>query len=212
MRIDEIAIVRLDALVKRGFELGSHPGGDSDLFRASYHGWQTQGLAAIEDLAGTDTPYARNFALQTNRSGALAASIGAAILEGLRNDIANGYLRQMADLVVAEVFTDFLDMAEHLLTLGYHIPAASLSGAVLEDGLRRLCGRRVLPVKTNDDISVLNGRLAAKGAYSTLVRRRVEVWATTRNTADHKDFAQLKPSDVAEMLPGVRGFLADHLG
>ena len=142
----------------------------------------------------------------------MAASIGAGILKGLRDDIANGYLRQIADLIAAEVFTDFLDMAEHLLSMGYHSPAASLSGAVLEDGLRRLCVRRAIRVNTDDDISVLNGRLASKGAYSTLVRKQVEVWATTRNTADHKDFAHLKPADVASMLPGVRRFLAEQLG
>lgn len=212
MGAHETAIARLDALVERGFELGSDPKGNSNLFIAGYRGWQAQGLAAIEDLAGSDSPYARSFDLRTKRSGSLEASTGASILEGLRSDIASGYLRHTADLIAADVFTDFLDMAEHLVRQGYHTPAASLSGAVLEDGLRRLCLRRNLNVKADEDISALNGRLASKGVYSNLVRKQVEVWATTRNTADHKDFAQLKPVDAVEMLSGVRRFLAEQLG
>ena len=45
-------------------------------------------------------------------------------------------------LVQAEVFADFLDMAEHLLGETYKDAAAVLLGAVLEDSLRKIAGAK----------------------------------------------------------------------
>ncbi len=61
-----------------------------------------------------------------------------AVLEAAARDFRAGYGRDLHELVAGEVFSDFLDMAEHLAGQGYHHAAASLAGAVLEDALRRL--------------------------------------------------------------------------
>jgi hypothetical protein len=58
------------------------------------------------------------------------------------------------------VFSDFLDMAGHLLEGGYYHAAASLIGAVVEDGLRRIAAASSVAVATRDDI---NSRTASYG-------------------------------------------------
>jgi hypothetical protein len=55
---------------------------------------------------------------------------GLAILEAAKEELGYGPLSKIESLVSAEIFTDFLDMAQHLLEAGYKDPSASLIGAV----------------------------------------------------------------------------------
>jgi len=71
---------------------------------------------------------------------------GQGILAAALRDVEHGYLQSVQRLVVADVFTDFLDMALHLLDNGYKDPAATLIGGVLEDGLRRIAAANKLTV------------------------------------------------------------------
>ena len=64
-------------------------------------------------------------------------------------------------------------MARHLLDAGYVHPAASLIGAVLENGLRQIASASGVNVKTSDDISALDTKLADAEIYSRLVQKRV---------------------------------------
>jgi len=83
--------------------------------------------------------------------------IGLGILRSIREDAANGQLlTNIAGLISAEVFNDFLEMAEHLLDAGYVPPAASLIGAVLEDGLRRIADAHDVAHVKGDGLAILN--------------------------------------------------------
>ncbi len=59
------------------------------------------------------------------------------ILGSIRVDVEEGYLTG-EDANLRRSFTDFLEMAEHLDHNGYKCTTAYLTGAVLEDGLRKL--------------------------------------------------------------------------
>ncbi|MDA8201304.1 MAG: hypothetical protein M0Z49_00795 [Chloroflexi bacterium] len=209
------AVDRIDALAGVGRQVSGArmaQGRYSDDFYASYTGWRAQATACIRDVAGQESPYYSQFIKTTEQPMAVAAAEGTAILEALSADVSAGYLRRQAELIAAEVFGDFLDMAQHLLDAGYHIPAASLIGAVLEDGLRRLARRHDLKVGPSDDIVVLNNRLASKGIYSNLARKQVDLWSATRNASDHGVFGEVKAENVTEMQAGVVRFLAEYLG
>jgi hypothetical protein len=52
----------------------------------------------------------------------------AGVLSALREAYESGYLATVGQLLRAEVFADFLEMAEHLLSEGYKDPAAVLIG------------------------------------------------------------------------------------
>ena len=136
---------------------------------------------------------------------------GMGVLKAAKEDIEGGYLQKVEALVSAEVFNDFLEMAEHLLDNQYIHPAASLIGAVLEDGLRRICNNNGIIIKSREDISSLNQKLAAKGIYNPLQLKQIQVWNDIRNNADHGNFDQYKVDDVKEMLGGVRKFLTNYL-
>lgn len=181
--------------------------------------FEAMAAAAVDDIVGPESSYAAHLKrardrpfLSTGGSGDPNARLQVGVLQGLLEDIQNGSLLQRtASLVAAEVFTDFLEMAEYLTGLGYKDPAASLSGAVLEEGMRRIARSKDVAVKPRDDIASLNTRLAQRDVYSLLRRKQIDAWGYIRNKADHGEFSEYSPDQVKEMIAGVRGFLGELL-
>jgi hypothetical protein len=128
------------------------------------------------------------------------------ILSRLRSDVENGYLRKVADIVSAEVFGDFLEMAQYLLDQGYKDPAASLCGAVLEDGLRRIARNHDIKFSDKYDLASLRDKCAQKGIFNNLIRQQITAWTTLRNSADHGKFDEYTAQQVGSMITDVRSF------
>ncbi len=122
------------------------------------------------------------------------------MVEAAHHDFEAGLLFDMRALIAAELLGDFLEQAEVLVRDGYHIPAASLSGAVLEDTLRKLCEKRGLPVPAKTKIDSLNTDLAKAGVYDKLVHKRITALADIRNNADHGHFEKFSREDVEDMV------------
>jgi hypothetical protein len=173
--------------------------------------WKSNVENLIILTSGRDSVYYQNFINNVKNGYRSEVDIGIGILRALKEDLEKGCLTSVRDLVIAEVFTDFLDMAEHLLEKGYKDPAASLIGAVLEDGLRRIAEKHNVTVKHDDDISSLNTRLANKEIYNRLIQKQIQVWKDIRNSADHGKFDEYNSDQVRLMLEGVRKFLAEYL-
>jgi hypothetical protein len=217
--LQEITEERLKALIEKGARvLATHtpnppnvigfPTLDSQIFNE----WRTQALALLEGTVGKDSVYYKSFQDQVGSNsytGGVQAGLG--ILNGLLEDVINGHLVSISNLVTAEVFTDFLDMAQHLIDKGYKDPAASLCGAVLEDGLRRLARNSNIKVRDKDDLSALNSKCAQGGLYNRLTQKKIQVWIDVRNSADHGKFSEYTADDVKSMLRGVSEFLAGAL-
>ena len=207
---------RLDSLIEMGEKvlatrhLASPPFGGYYVEDALFRQWRTSALAFLNVLP-SEYVYYREFEANCKTTYYDQANRGMAVLRAAKEDIAGGYLQKVETLVSASVFNDFLEMAEHLLDNSYKDPAASLIGAVLEDGLRRICGNNTLPVKSDDNISSLNRKLADKSVYNRLKQKEIEVWNKLRDYADHGHFDQYKPHDVTDMLKGARGFLCEYL-
>ena len=139
---------------------------------------------------------------------------GLAILRAVKEDLEFGALGRLEELVSTAIYSDFLGMAGSLLaqqqTELVDI-AAFLAGAVLENGLRRIATNRDIKQKESDDISSLNQKLADGGVYNNLWRKKIDTWNAIRGNADHGRFGRNAPSDVENMVAGVRDFLADFL-
>ena len=133
------------------------------------------------------------------------------VLQAAQKDYDGGYLFDLRSLVAAEVIGDFIDQAEALAVEGYHVPAASLAGAVLEDTLRKMCESKGIVVPNKTKIDRLNADLAKAGAYNKLIQKRITALADIRNNADHGRFDEFTKDDVADMVAWVRKFTADHL-
>ena len=217
--LQDAALTRLDALIEKGNQVlqTSRPNppnhiGPTRVDGSLYNEWRSQSLTLIADLLGQDHTYFRSFQEQVgSHSYTQHARAGVGIVRALREDVANGYLVSVSNLVSAEIFTDFLEMARHLLENGYKDPAASLGGAVLEDGLRRLASNYGLKIRDREDISSLNSKCAQKSIYTRLTQKKIQVWTEVRNHADHGQFTNYTASDVRTMLEGVASFLESAL-
>lgn len=111
------------------------------------------------------------------------------IAKSLRRDFHGGVISaSFAALVRAELFEDFLEMCDHLLSAGYKDPAAVVAGAVLEEHLRRLCMLNGISTQDNGKArkaDSLNSDLAGKTIYSKLDQKSVTAWLDLRNKAAH---------------------------
>jgi len=176
-----------------------------------FHEWKNNSQNFISMVCGEDSPYYKNFVEGVKTAHPSDVDHGIGILTALKEDLELGYLTRVKDLVSAEIFTDFIEMAQHLLNNSYKDPAASLVGAVLENGLRQIAQKHAVEVKSGDDIGSLNTKLADKEVYSRLIQKQIQAWKAIRDSADHGKFSDYKSDDVKAMLEGVQRFLAENL-
>jgi len=136
-------------------------------------------------------------------------------LKALRQSVASGYLVNVQELIHADLFSDFLEMAEHILREGYKDPAAVLIGGVLEEHLRKLCSKNGVTLEHTDAKGVprprkaeaMNADLAGKSAYSRLDQKNVTAWLELRNKAAHGLYDDYTSQQVELLLQSVRDFL-----
>lgn len=182
------------------------------LERGAFAEWRAQALVLLTALLGENHVYTQRFTAEVTAPAASDVRAGMGILRAVAEDARLGVLTDYRSLVAAEVFADFLGMAGHLRRAGYHVPAATLAGAVLEDGLRRLAASHGVPIRPRDDAAALNSKLAEQNVYTRLDQKRLHTAIEVRNLADHGHFGQVGPDDVTEMLTTIESFLARHLG
>lgn len=173
--------------------------------------------AAIHQIAGEASPYVNQIedipeSKRLTDFGKLKQIIG--VVSGLTFDLENGYLDTLKQLVQAEFFADFLDMASHLLAEGYKDPAAVLVGSTLENHLKELCKIHNIEsqIQSKDrtrrkSADLLNAELAKASVYSKLDQKSVTAWLDLRNQAAHGGYEQYNQQQVQLMLEGVRDFI-----
>jgi hypothetical protein len=159
--------------------------------------------ATLDRLAPAKSPYRESIGhIMSSKVGALRA---------LRRDYDAGYLVSVQTLVRAEVFADFLEMADHLLEQGYKDPAAVLVGGVLEERLRTLCDSRGIPTQISGKpkkADSMNNELASAEIYNKLDQKNVTAWLDLRNKAAHGHYGEYTADQVRTMLLGVQEFAA----
>ncbi len=179
--------------------------------KGAFFEWKTGAESLIIKITGEDSVYHKNFLQEVRHEYKSSVDPGIGILKALKEEIESGYIDQIKDLVTAEVFTDFVYMAEHLLKNGYQDPAASLIGAILENGLRKIATKKNIPVKNGDDISSLNTKLSDSETYNRLTQQQIQMWKKIRDSAAHGRFEEYKKEDVQIMMQSVKRFLAENL-
>ena len=190
-----------------------NPFGLPTLDSASFSGWQTQTIAFLINLLGETHTYVQSFKEIIKLTAAYEDSVrsGQAILNSVREDVLGGFLTDIKMLVSAEIFTDFIEMAKHLLECGYKDPAASLCGAVLEDGLRKITLKNGIKLKSKEDLSSMNQKCADSNIYNRLIQKKIQVLNDIRNNADHGKFDEYDKNDVKDMIKKTSDFLSYHL-
>lgn len=210
-------VERLDALLQQADQIAhtkkpdSWGGGWDAVDRKSFTEWFISSKHLVGKVAGRDSEYYQE--LESLGTSAWADNLEKArpILSAVRKDYAEGWLRDFKELAAAEVFDDFLEMAQHLCANGYHVPAASLAGAVLEDSLRRLHLKKLGQWEGDSRINKLNDALHKAAVYTQSEWRQIQVWGDIRNEADHGHFDNVDPQNVAQMIAGIRDFVVKHV-
>lgn len=121
------------------------------------------------------------------------------------------YVRTVAELVHAEVFSDFVEMAEHLLSEGYKDAAAVIVGSTLEGHLRQLCAKNSIASDVGGKAKKadqLNADLVGNSVYSKLDQKSITAWLDLRNKAAHGKYAEYSKEQVGLLVQGVRDFMA----
>lgn len=185
--------------------------------------WVTRIGQLLRKLYGENSQHFVNFdraistenfyTIHSNWYGHISQVQGVALT--VKHDVENGLISSIKGLLQAEIFANFLEIGEHLLSEGYKDAAAVTIGAVLEDGLRELCKKNNIDItKPNGSpltIEPLNTELAKNEVYSKLTQKQITSWAHIRNKAAHGQYNEYDKSQVEMMLLFVQGFAEQHL-
>ena len=184
---------------------------DDNVDDALFAEWKASAFSFLRLVFGEEHTHFKLFSASVKYAYLHSVIEGGGILKAALADLKGGFLGKVQELVAVGIFVDFLEQASHLIEAGYKDAAASITGAVLEDGLRRIAPTRNITVKSSDDLSALNHKLADGLVYNRLMQKRIQVWNDVRNNAAHGKFGEYKAEDVEEMIAGVESFLAAHL-
>ncbi|SDS97599.1 hypothetical protein SAMN05216490_2215 [Mucilaginibacter mallensis] len=220
MQQEEI-LARVDALIFQGrTAIDSqyrNSIGTNYVDKGKFFGFRAAALSFIARQLGKDDSYYIEFNTVCEDHLKTHNEAGVNILLALRNDVENGWLFSLKQLVTAELFSDFLEMSQHLLDEGYKDAAAVMIGSVLEEHLRQLCktnGIDTYQVKGMDRVpkkaNVINDELRRASVYEIIDNRQVTAWLDIRNSAAHGKYSDYFPEQVKLMHLGVLNFISRY--
>ena len=114
------------------------------------------------------------------------------------------------ELIRADVFAEFLQMADYLVDCGYKDAGAVIAGSTLEGHLRKIATRNKIPTSTEERekrAASLNAEIAKAGGYSKLDEENVTAWLGLRNKAAHGQYSEYDKGQVKLLIASVRDFL-----
>ena len=181
-----------------------------------YHKFRSAALSLLERTVGENHNFFKEFkAVTAQNTKQSSLNAGKGVLIALRQEIEGGWLFTVRGIVAAEIFTDFLEMAQHLLEQGYKDPAAVMIGGVLEEHLRQLCLKHGIEPNVQKDgkdvaksADRMNAELASANAYSKLYQKSVTSWLDLRNKAAHGHYKDYDQKQVELMEQSVLDFIA----
>jgi hypothetical protein len=168
----------------------------------------------ITRLAPPSSQYVESVKATLRKSGvdnAYVVAPIAGILNALRMAYDEGFLTSVTELIHADVFADFVEMASYLLSEGYKDAAAVIVGSTLEEHLRQLCVKNGIATDTAGrpkKAEQLNADLASQAVYLRLDQKSVTAWLDLRNKAAHGKYNDYSKEQVGLVIQGVRDFMA----
>ncbi len=199
MKLDDFT-KRADELIKNGqavLKTEQSTRGFSYVERTQFQTFRTASLSFLLNAFGKDHPYYIKFETDVNQNSPSYVKNGLGILLAARDEMIGGWTITARGIVSAEIFSDFLEMANHLLTEGYKDAAAVMIGSVLEEHLRQLCRKAGIDIeivkpsgdKTPKKADTMNADLAKQGVYGVLDQKNVTAWLDLRHKAAHGKYS-----------------------
>lgn len=173
----------------------------------------TRCVAAIDRAAGRNSKYSERVASDISQKqdhdwNRLARAVGT--VEALLHDLRKGFIQSIEELLHGDVFSDFLEMAQHLVGSGYKDAGAVIAGSTLEAHLRQLASKFEVSLENDGKpkkADALNAELVKECAYSKLDQKSVTAWLGLRNSAAHGDYAGYDKAQVSLMVQSIRDFI-----
>lgn len=178
----------------------------------------TKAKAAVVRIVGGKSEYYKDIEAtlkQTNIREGTKLRIIIGTITALKSDLQNDYLKSLSEIIQSEVFSDYMEMAEHLLNEGYKDPAAVLIGSTLEVHIRELCISNGVDIETTNSkgnlipkkADVMNSDLAKASVYSSAYQKQIIAWLGIRNSAAHGKYSEYSVEEIKLMLQGIRQFI-----
>lgn len=210
-----IFIKQLDALIElhKSLQQQSKLNDLSDLPKQDRQSLVTRTIAAIHRITGSSSIYSKDIkrVLDEIRYLHLHTSPIIGIAKALRDDLAAGYVQNLAELAHADIFADFLEMAKHLNDNNYKDPAAVLAGSTLESHLKKLSSKNGIPIELNGKnvkADKLNADLLKANVYTILDQKNITAWLDLRNKAAHGNYGEYNNDQVKLLIAGISDFIA----
>jgi hypothetical protein len=172
----------------------------------------TRCLASIERVAGKCSTYyelaERILNEKKNAWDHLAGLVG--VVQTLLYDLRKGYLKSLEEIIHADLFADFLEMADHLTYNGYKDAAAVIAGSTLEAHLRKLADKNAVPINSGSKpkkADTLNAELIKLNCYSKLDQKNITAWLGMRNDAAHGNYSAYDKNQVQLLISSIRDFI-----
>lgn len=217
MKIDDIK-KRVDELINMaGLVLKSRRGTDFGEFVSSesFNEFRSASLSFLRNTFGVEHPFYKEFYENSKNARPSITEIGRGILKAAKQEIDGGWIFTVKGLISVEVFTDYIEMAEHLLTEGYKDPSAVLIGSTLEAHLRELSKTNGIDMEVKNTkgnlvpkrADLLNSDLTKAGIYSSAYHKQIIAWLSIRNSAAHGQYSEYTNEEIKLMLQGIRQFM-----
>jgi hypothetical protein len=178
--------------------------------------FRSSGLSFLKSLYGLNHPYYNDFNDRCQKPYFHETENGKGILLAVQEEIENGWINTLKGLVTAEIFSNFIEMAEHLLEQKYKDASAVIIGSTLEEHLKNLCNDNAIHTiekKANGKevrltADQLNIELAKNGVYNKIAQKEITSYLGIRNSAAHGHYSHYDQQQVAQMLYGVTTFIS----
>ena len=215
----DILVKQLESLLKKYSDLinSSKHNDLSDLPKQERQSLVTRSIAAINRITGENSTYSKEVGriladtppLHRHTSSILG------IVLALKEDLEAGYIKTLVELVHADIFANFLDMAYHLQLSGYKDASAVLTGSTLESHIKELCVKHDIDIEFNGrpiKTDKLNSDLVKAEVYSKLDQKNVTAWLDLRNKAAHGNYEEYTKEQVDLLISSVRDFIGRTTG
>lgn len=217
MRVEDLNR-RVDELINfAGEVLKTKQTGDYSSYVSAeqFSEFRSASLSFLNNTFGTSHPFYIEFNKHAEEANPYDTEEGRGILKAAKQEIEGGWLLSVKGLISAEIFSDFLEMAEYLLKEGYKDAAAVMAGSVLEEHLRQLCFRNSIPIEIKKDgktnpkkADLINSELASGNVYNKLDQKSITSWLDLRNKAAHGQYLEYTKDQVELMYQGVTNFIS----
>lgn len=131
----------------------------------------------------------------------------------LRDDLKAGWTETVVELVHADTYSNFLEMADGLLAKGYKDAAAVIAGTSLEVHVRALCVKNSVTTAVAGKpkkADTMNADLKKAGVYDGLQQKQITAWMDLRNKAAHGNYRDYDDDQVRLFIDGVQALMMKY--